>query len=107
MTTVHWNVPLLRVPVAGALAVQDCLWLTKSKGGTNVKMLNAHVAVLTPAGESATPIVQATGLGPPPTLIDFGLKSKLDSEGTTMSSGTDVTASVAAGVNGAAGPLPT
>jgi len=70
-------------------------------------MLNEQVAALTPAGESATPIVQMTGLELPPTLIDLGLKSKLDSEGTTMSSGTDVTASVAAGANGAAGALPT
>ena len=100
----HWNVPLLRVPEKGTVAVHDCLWLMSSNSGVNPKMLNEQVAVLTPAGESATTIVQTTDLEPPPTLIVFGLKSKLDSDGTTMSSGTEVTASVAAGVSDAMFP---
>src|SRR5262245_12651193 len=99
MVTVHWKRPLFRVPVTGAVAVHDCRWLTKSIGGTKPEMLRVHVAVSTPASASATSIVQTTGFELPPTLIDFGLKSNPESEGTTMSSGTDVTASVAAGVN--------
>ena len=57
-----------------------------------------QVAELTPAGESATTIEQTTGFDAAPTSIVFGLKSKLDSDGGTMSSGDDVTASVAAGL---------
>jgi hypothetical protein len=96
MVIVHWNVPLLRVPVNGVVAVQDWLSFTKSNGGfgSMVLMLRVQVAVSTPAGESATPIVHTTGFAAAPTSIVFGLKSKLDSEGATMSSGDDVTASV-------------
>ena len=103
---VHWNVPLLRVPERGEFVVHDCCWLTKSDGGTNPEMLNEQVAVSTPAGESATPIVQTTGFPPAPTLIVFGLKSVVagTSDGATRSSGTEVTASVAAGVNDATLP---
>ncbi|HJQ99902.1 MAG TPA: hypothetical protein VJ826_16420 [Candidatus Polarisedimenticolaceae bacterium] len=48
-------------------------------------MLNVQVAVLTPAGESATPIVQTTGFALPPTLIEAGANAKLKSDGTTVS----------------------
>ena len=97
MITVHWKVPLLRVPVVGALAVHDCRWLMKS--GKNEEMLKEQVAVLTPASASAMSIVHTTGLLLAPTLIVFGLKSNPDSDGTMMSSGTEVTASVATGAN--------
>ena len=46
-------------------------------------------------------MVQTTGFPLAPTLIVFGVKSVVasTSEGSTMSSGTEVTASVAVGVN--------
>jgi hypothetical protein len=105
-TTPHWNVPLLRVPDDGAVAVHDCDWVTKLAGGTNVWMLNEQVAVLTPEGESATPIVQVTVLGPPPVLIEVGANPKLVSDGAVMSSGFAVTPSVAEGMIGEKGKLP-
>jgi uncharacterized protein YbjT (DUF2867 family) len=88
------------------VAVQDWDCVTKLVGGMNVVMLNVHVAEAVPAGESATPMLQVTALGPPPVLIDFGLKSKLVSEGAVMSSGLAATVSVEAGVNGEEGAFP-
>jgi hypothetical protein len=43
--------------------------------------------------------VHRTDFALPPTLIVFGLKSKLDTDGAMMSSGTAVTATLAAGAN--------
>lgn len=86
--------------------MHDCDWVTKLVGGTKVLMLKLQVAVFTPAGESATPIVQVTERGADPVLIDVGLNPKLVSDGAVMSSGDEVTVRLEAGMYGAAGKLP-
>ena len=86
--------------------MHDWVCVTNVVGGTNAVIDSVHVADATPAGESATPIEQVTFLGPPPVLIDFGLKSNVVSDGAVMSSGLDVTASVVGEVKGEDGAFP-
>lgn len=102
----HWKVPLLRVPEAAVVDVHDWDCVTKS-GKTNPWKLKVQLAELTPAGESATPIVQATVFEPPPVLTEVGANTKLVSDGGVRSSGLEVTASVVAGRNGPPGKFPT
>ena len=105
-TTPHWNVPLLRVPDAGAVAVHDWDCVTRLAGGTNVVMLKPQVAASTPDGESATPIVHVTVRGAALVSIGFGANPKLVSDGAVMSSGDAVTARVWEGMNGDDGKFP-